>query len=175
MSLAGKNAIVTGGASGIGLAACRRLARDGAGIAVWDIDEAGARSAPRPCWSLRPEGRAVTHVRVDVSNRAQVNAGLQRVHDELGTVQILVNNAGVTSFKPFLEVTEEEWGPGSCQRQPQEPALLHPGCATGDARRRLGTCDQHLLFQRPDGLPAAHDHVRFLQGWGDRLHQIPGG
>jgi 2-hydroxycyclohexanecarboxyl-CoA dehydrogenase len=45
MSLVGKNAIVTGGASGIGLAACRRLAHDGAGIAVWDIDEAGAQRA----------------------------------------------------------------------------------------------------------------------------------
>jgi 2-hydroxycyclohexanecarboxyl-CoA dehydrogenase len=106
MSLVGKNAIVTGGASGIGLAACRRLARDGAGIAVWDIDEAGAKRAAAEL--VAAGGRAVA-CRVDVSSRAQVNAGLQRVHDELGTVQILVNNAGITSFKPFLEVTEEEW------------------------------------------------------------------
>ena len=106
MSLVGKNAIVTGGASGIGLAACRRLARDGAGIAVWDIDEGGAQRAAAEL--IAAGGRAVA-CRVDVSSRAQVNAGLQKVHDELGTVQILVNNAGVTSFRPFLEVTEEEW------------------------------------------------------------------
>jgi len=106
MSLKGKNAIVTGGASGIGLAACRRLARDGAGIAVWDIDEAGAQRAAAEL--VAAGGRAVA-CRVDVSSRAQVNAGLQRVHDELGTVQILVNNAGITSFRSFLEVTEEEW------------------------------------------------------------------
>ena len=106
MSLVGKNAIVTGGASGIGLAACRRLARDGAGIAVWDIDEAGAQ---RTAAELVAAGGRAVACRVDVSSRAQVNAGLQRVHTELGPVQILINNAGVTSFRPFLEVTEEEW------------------------------------------------------------------
>ena len=106
MSLVGKNAIVTGGASGIGLAAGRRLARDGAGIAVWDIDEAGAQRAVAEL--VAAGGRAVA-CRVDVSSRAQVNAGLERVHAELGPVQILINNAGITSFRPFLEVTEEEW------------------------------------------------------------------
>ena len=106
MSLVGKNAIVTGGASGIGLAACRRLARDGAGIAVWDIDETGAQRAAAEL--VAAGGRAVA-CRVDVSSRTQVNAGLQRVHAELGPVQILINNAGITSFRPFLEVTEEEW------------------------------------------------------------------
>lgn len=106
MSLVGKNAIVTGGASGIGLAAGRRLARDGVGIAVWDIDEAGAQRAVAEL--VAAGGRAVA-CRVDVSSRKQVDAGLARVHAELGPVQILVNNAGVTSFRPFLEVTEEEW------------------------------------------------------------------
>ena len=106
MSLVGKNAIVTGGASGIGLAACRRLARDGAGIAVWDVDEAGAQ---RTVTELVAAGGRAVACRVDVSSRAQVNAGLQRVHTELGPVQILINNAGITSFRPFLEVTEEEW------------------------------------------------------------------
>jgi 2-hydroxycyclohexanecarboxyl-CoA dehydrogenase len=106
MSLKGKNAIVTGGASGIGLAAAQRLARDGAAIAVWDINEAAAQGAVA---ELLAAGTRAVACRVDVSNRAQVNAGLERVHAELGPVHILVNNAGVTSFRSFLEVTEEEW------------------------------------------------------------------
>src|SRR5262245_61129165 len=100
MSTAGKNAIVTGGASGIGLATSKRLARDGMGVAVWDIDEAGASRAAAEI--VAAGGRAVA-CRVDVSSRAQVNAGLERVHAELGKVSVLVNNAGITLFKPFQE------------------------------------------------------------------------
>lgn len=106
MSLIGKNAIVTGGASGIGLATCRRLARDGAGIAVWDVDEAGAQ---RVAAELTAAGGRAVACRVDVSSRGQIDAGLTRVHAELGPAQILVNNAGITFFKPFLEVAAEDW------------------------------------------------------------------
>jgi 2-hydroxycyclohexanecarboxyl-CoA dehydrogenase len=106
MSLAGKIAVVTGGASGIGLATCHRLARDGAGIAVWDIDEAGAQRAAAEIAAAG--GRAVA-CRVDVSSRAQIDAGVKRVRAELGPIQILVNNAGITFFKPFMEMTEAEW------------------------------------------------------------------
>jgi 2-hydroxycyclohexanecarboxyl-CoA dehydrogenase len=101
-----KNAIVTGGASGIGLATSKRLARDGVGIAVWDIDEPGA--ARTAAEIVAAGGRAVG-VRVDVSSRPQINSGLERVHSELGQVHILVNNAGITNFTPFLEMTEEVW------------------------------------------------------------------
>jgi 2-hydroxycyclohexanecarboxyl-CoA dehydrogenase len=106
MSLTGKNAVVTGGASGIGLAACQRLARDGAAIAIWDINEAAAQRAAADL--VAAGGRAIA-CRVDVSKRANVNAALERVHAELGPVHILVNNAGVTDFTPFLEVTEDLW------------------------------------------------------------------
>jgi 2-hydroxycyclohexanecarboxyl-CoA dehydrogenase len=106
MSLVGKNAIITGGASGIGLATCRRLARDGAGVGVWDIDYAGAQRAAA---ELVAAGARAVACNVDVSVRAQIGAGVERVHAELGPVQILVNNAGITSFRPFLEVTEAEW------------------------------------------------------------------
>jgi 2-hydroxycyclohexanecarboxyl-CoA dehydrogenase len=106
MSLIGKNAIVTGGASGIGLATCRRLAREGVGIGVWDVDYAGAQ---RTAAELVAAGARAVACDVDVSARAQINAGVERVHAQLGPVQILVNNAGITSFRPFLEVTEAEW------------------------------------------------------------------
>jgi 2-hydroxycyclohexanecarboxyl-CoA dehydrogenase len=106
MSLVGKNAVVTGGASGIGLATSQRLARDGAGVAIWDVNEADAQRAAAEL--VAGGGRAIA-CRVDVSQRAQINAGLERVHAELGPVQILVNNAGITNFTPFLEMTEEVW------------------------------------------------------------------
>jgi 2-hydroxycyclohexanecarboxyl-CoA dehydrogenase len=106
MSLVGKNAVVTGGASGIGLATSQRLARDGAAVAIWDVNEAAAQRAAA---ELVATGARAIGCRVDVSQRAQVNAGLARVHAELGAVQILVNNAGITDFTPFLEVTEESW------------------------------------------------------------------
>jgi 2-hydroxycyclohexanecarboxyl-CoA dehydrogenase len=106
MSLAGKIAIVTGGASGIGLATSQRLARDGASVAIWDLDEAGAGRAAA---ELVAGGARAIACRVDVSSRAQVDAGLERVHAELGPAKILVNNAGITDFRPFLEYTEETW------------------------------------------------------------------
>jgi 2-hydroxycyclohexanecarboxyl-CoA dehydrogenase len=106
MSLVGKNAVVTGGASGIGLATSQRLARDGAGVAIWDVNEADAQRAAA---ELVAKGARAIACRADVSQRSQINAGLERVHAELGSVQILVNNAGITDFTPFLEVTEEGW------------------------------------------------------------------
>src|ERR1700744_3636134 len=106
MSLAAKVAIVTGGASGIGLATSQRFARDGAAVAIWDINEAAAQSAAT---ELVSKGARAIACRVDVSQRAQIKAGLDRVHAELGQVNILVNNAGITDFTSFLELTEEGW------------------------------------------------------------------
>jgi 2-hydroxycyclohexanecarboxyl-CoA dehydrogenase len=104
MSLAGKNAIVTGGASGIGLATCQRLAREGAGVAIWDIQDAAAQRAAEEL--VAAGGRAIAS-HVDVSKRSEIDAGLARAHAELGPVQILVNNAGMTGFTAFQELTEE--------------------------------------------------------------------
>lgn len=106
MLLAGKTAIVTGGASGIGLAISQRFAREGAAVAVWDINEAGAQSAAS---ELVAAGGKAIGCGVDVSNRPQIEAATDRIRSEFGPVTILVNNAGISNYVPFLEMTEEQW------------------------------------------------------------------
>jgi 2-hydroxycyclohexanecarboxyl-CoA dehydrogenase len=106
MALAEKRVVVTGAASGIGLATAQRFAQEGARVAIWDINEEGAK---RAAFDLVATGAKAIASRVDVSNRADVKAAVERVQAEFGPVQIIVNNAGITHFKPFMDLTEENW------------------------------------------------------------------
>jgi 2-hydroxycyclohexanecarboxyl-CoA dehydrogenase len=101
-----KIAIVTGGASGIGLAIAERLARDGAKVAIFDLDAAGAEDQAA---KLRADGGAALAVRVDVSDRDQIQGAVDAVHDKFGAVTILVNNAGMEGFQSFLQISPERW------------------------------------------------------------------
>ena len=106
MSLAGKTAIVTGAASGIGLAAARRLAKDGANVAIWDINEEAAQAAAA---ELVKEGFKAIASRVDVSKRVEIDAAVKVAKEKFGPISILVNNAGISAFTPFMQITEEQW------------------------------------------------------------------
>jgi 2-hydroxycyclohexanecarboxyl-CoA dehydrogenase len=106
MSMSGRVAVVTGAASGLGLATAKRFARDGARVAIWDLDEAGAQRAAA---EINQAGGQALASRVDVSKRADVDAAIKIVRATFGPVTILVNNAGMTGFVPFLEITEEMW------------------------------------------------------------------
>ncbi len=106
MSLQNKIVIVTGAASGIGLATAQRFAKEGARVAIWDLNEDGAKSAAA---ELVAAGAKVIASKVDVSKRAEVEAALAVVRKEWGPVQVLVNNAGITLFQDFLKTTEEEF------------------------------------------------------------------
>ncbi|OHV30897.1 MULTISPECIES: SDR family NAD(P)-dependent oxidoreductase [Pseudofrankia] len=104
--MSGRIAIVTGGASGIGAAIARRLADDGNAVAVFDRDGAAADAL---AVSIEAAGGKVIGVDVDVTDRAGIDAGVDEVRGRLGCPTILVNNAGMASHRPFLELTLETW------------------------------------------------------------------
>lgn len=99
-------AIVTGGASGIGLAIAERLAADGHTVAVFDRNAEGAREAAA---KIEAAGGTAAGVEVDVTDRPGVEAGVAAVKERLGRPTILVNNAGLDWFEPFLEIRPESW------------------------------------------------------------------
>jgi 2-hydroxycyclohexanecarboxyl-CoA dehydrogenase len=102
----GRTAVVTGGASGMGLAICHRLARDGHRIAVLDLDGA---TAERAAAEVRDTGAQALGCAVDVSDRAAVDAAMDTIRAELGPVEIMVTSAGIDAFTPFTEITPADW------------------------------------------------------------------
>lgn len=88
-----KNAVVTGGASGIGAAVAERLRADGMRVATID---------------LNPGDEKFSYA-ADVTDRAAVDAALSEIRAELGPVTVLVNAAGLDRFKKFLDLTFDEW------------------------------------------------------------------
>jgi 2-hydroxycyclohexanecarboxyl-CoA dehydrogenase len=103
---AGRVAVVTGGASGMGLSICHALAGIGDRVAVWDID---AAAAERVAEQIRTAGGAAAAAEVDVTDRAAVDEALRKVRAEFGPVQILVTSAGLVGFAPFTDITAADW------------------------------------------------------------------
>lgn len=101
--LAGRRALVTGGATGIGRAIVGALARQGVRVAIGDINLAAAEKAASEV------GQGTVAVAIDVRERASVEAGFQSVLEKLGGCDLLAANAGVSTMNAALDLTDEEW------------------------------------------------------------------
>jgi 2-hydroxycyclohexanecarboxyl-CoA dehydrogenase len=99
-------AVVTGGASGIGLGVARQFATDGHCVAILDRNEAAGQAAAT---TLAAAGATALAVEVDVAERTSVRAAFARVRDELGPIEILVTSAGIEAFTPVLDITDQGW------------------------------------------------------------------
>jgi NAD(P)-dependent dehydrogenase (short-subunit alcohol dehydrogenase family) len=131
IDLAGRSAIITGGARGIGFAIAERFIASGAKVAIWDVDRAAAEEAGKRLGQ--------TAIQVDVTDEASVNAGVQRSEAAIGPTDILVTSAGITG--PNLTLADypvEEWrrvmevdltGPFLCSK------AVTPGMAARDYGR----------------------------------------
>jgi NAD(P)-dependent dehydrogenase (short-subunit alcohol dehydrogenase family) len=101
-----KVAIVTGAAQGIGAACAERLARDGAAVALWDIDDPRGQALAA---SLAARGRRAIYRHCNVARKAEVDAALAETLAVFGRVDALVNNAGIFKSADFLDITEADW------------------------------------------------------------------
>jgi len=101
---AGRVAVVTGSARGIGAATAQRFADEGAAVAVLDLDADAAASSAASLGAEKAVGLAC-----DVADAASVEAAVTRVVEELGSLDILVNNAGVTRDNLLFKMSEADW------------------------------------------------------------------
>ena len=105
-SLTGKRALITGGASGIGRAMALLFAREGAAVAIADLDETGGEAVVQ---MIEDGGGRATFVLCNVTQAQDCRRAVRFTVEELGGLEILVNNAGIIRRASVLDTTEEEW------------------------------------------------------------------
>jgi NAD(P)-dependent dehydrogenase (short-subunit alcohol dehydrogenase family) len=101
-----RSAVVTGGASGIGRAVCRRLARDGTAVAVLDLNRAGAEATAA---AIAADGGRAAAWAVDVADGGAVRAAVAAARAALGAPTIAVSVAGIGEFARLADMTEAQW------------------------------------------------------------------
>jgi meso-butanediol dehydrogenase/(S,S)-butanediol dehydrogenase/diacetyl reductase len=100
--LQGKRVLITGGASGIGAATVARFAEEGSRMAILDRDQAG-------CGKMLQQFPGIAAVTADVADRAQVRRALATIVEELGGLDVAINNAGISIRHRFLDITPDQW------------------------------------------------------------------
>ena len=106
MRLKGKTAIITGGARGIGFAIAKRFVEEGASVALWDVLEDQLAEAKA---KLSINGNRGVTQKVDVTKAEEVKQAMDRVEAELGRVDVMVNNAGITRDAMLHKMDESQW------------------------------------------------------------------
>jgi 3-hydroxybutyrate dehydrogenase len=106
MKLKEKSALITGAGSGIGKAIAEAFAREGACVAIADLDFSAAQAVSK---EINSAGGRATPTQMDVVNEDQVNAGFEQVVREFGGVDVLVNNAGIQIINPIVNFSLADW------------------------------------------------------------------
>ena len=106
LELAGRVALVTGGARGIGLTIAKRLAEEGADCVLFDVQPALLEQAAQ---EIRQLGRRAEIFQVDVTKGDDVNSAVEKTLDKCGRIDILINNAGVTRDGLLVRMSEQDW------------------------------------------------------------------
>ena len=106
MKLKGKIALVTGAAGGIGRAIVKRLASEGADVAVVDLHR---ESVQEVVTMVEKKGRRALGMTADVSKKSQVNNMVRDVINEFGQIDVFFNNAGIVVVHEFLDIKEKDW------------------------------------------------------------------
>lgn len=104
--LAGKHALITGAAQGMGAAVAANYAAQGAKVCLADINEDGAAEQAE---KIRAAGGVATHIRLDVTQRADHQAAVAHTVNEFGSINVMLNNAGINKPLMFLDITEDNW------------------------------------------------------------------
>ncbi len=107
--LKGKNAIVTGGARGIGRACAVALADEGVNVAVFDLPAEDDASVVDVLKELAGRGVKAVYARANVTREEELERGLEHARSQVGEIDILVNNAGITRDNLLLRMKDEEW------------------------------------------------------------------
>ena len=104
--LAGKNILITGAAQGMGAAVAYDYAAQGACVCLGDVNVDGAAQVAQ---EIRSKGGQATHVKLDVSSQEDAEAAVAHTVEAFGSINVLVNNAGINKPLFFLDITRENW------------------------------------------------------------------